>query len=185
MGALVFYNPEHRILISGDALWENGYGFVMPRCMDAGGVARDARDARHDRRARRARRDSGSRRSVHRRGAGARARVPAHRGIRSRRLADGAPCAQGRCSPSASSRGERCPSRTCRRTSTRIGIYRDLNAAVPADGRPARWRRCSCPSSSARRRFASRTDVSSPCRGTAPIRYNAPAAAGIHGAVRC
>ncbi len=26
MGALVFYNPEHRILISGDALWQNGYG---------------------------------------------------------------------------------------------------------------------------------------------------------------
>ncbi len=34
MGALVFYNPEHRILISGDALWENGYGFVMPRALD-------------------------------------------------------------------------------------------------------------------------------------------------------
>ncbi|MEO8346864.1 MAG: MBL fold metallo-hydrolase [Betaproteobacteria bacterium] len=34
-GALVFYNPEHRILISGDALWENGYGFVMPRAIDA------------------------------------------------------------------------------------------------------------------------------------------------------
>jgi glyoxylase-like metal-dependent hydrolase (beta-lactamase superfamily II) len=33
MGALVFFNPEHRILISGDALWENGYGFVMPQCM--------------------------------------------------------------------------------------------------------------------------------------------------------
>jgi len=30
MGALVYYNPEHRILISGDALWENGYGIVMP-----------------------------------------------------------------------------------------------------------------------------------------------------------
>jgi glyoxylase-like metal-dependent hydrolase (beta-lactamase superfamily II) len=30
MGALVFYNPEHRILVSGDALWENGFGFVMP-----------------------------------------------------------------------------------------------------------------------------------------------------------
>ena len=30
MGALVFYNDEHRILVSGDALWENGYGFVMP-----------------------------------------------------------------------------------------------------------------------------------------------------------
>jgi glyoxylase-like metal-dependent hydrolase (beta-lactamase superfamily II) len=30
MGALVFFNPEHGILISGDALWENGYGLVMP-----------------------------------------------------------------------------------------------------------------------------------------------------------
>ena len=35
MGALVFYNPEHRVLISGDALWENGYGLVMPREVDA------------------------------------------------------------------------------------------------------------------------------------------------------
>ncbi len=34
MGALVFYNPEHRILISGDALWENGFGFVLPRAID-------------------------------------------------------------------------------------------------------------------------------------------------------
>ena len=34
MGALVFYNPEHRILISGDALWENGFGFVMPPEID-------------------------------------------------------------------------------------------------------------------------------------------------------
>jgi glyoxylase-like metal-dependent hydrolase (beta-lactamase superfamily II) len=34
MGALVFYNPEHRILISGDALWRNGYGFVMPLEID-------------------------------------------------------------------------------------------------------------------------------------------------------
>jgi len=33
MGALVFFNAEHRILISGDALWQNGYGFVMPQCM--------------------------------------------------------------------------------------------------------------------------------------------------------
>jgi glyoxylase-like metal-dependent hydrolase (beta-lactamase superfamily II) len=35
MGALVFYNAEHRILISGDALWENGFGFVMPPEVDA------------------------------------------------------------------------------------------------------------------------------------------------------
>ena len=30
MGALVFYNPEHRVLISGDALWQNGFGVVEP-----------------------------------------------------------------------------------------------------------------------------------------------------------
>ena len=34
MGGLVFYNPEHRILISGDALWEDGFGFVMPPEVD-------------------------------------------------------------------------------------------------------------------------------------------------------
>jgi len=35
MAALVFYNPEHRILISGDALWRNGYGLVMPPEIDS------------------------------------------------------------------------------------------------------------------------------------------------------
>ncbi len=34
MEALVFFNPEHRILISGDALWRNGFGFVMPPSLD-------------------------------------------------------------------------------------------------------------------------------------------------------
>ncbi|MEP6679345.1 MAG: MBL fold metallo-hydrolase [Betaproteobacteria bacterium] len=34
MAALVFYNAEHRILISGDALWENGYGLIMPPQVD-------------------------------------------------------------------------------------------------------------------------------------------------------
>ena len=34
MAALVFYNPEHGILVSGDALWEDGFGFVMPPEMD-------------------------------------------------------------------------------------------------------------------------------------------------------
>jgi len=29
-GALVFYCQEERILISGDALWENGFGIVLP-----------------------------------------------------------------------------------------------------------------------------------------------------------
>jgi len=38
MGALVFFNPEYRILISGDALWENGYGLVMPRAIDPAAV---------------------------------------------------------------------------------------------------------------------------------------------------
>jgi len=35
MGALVFHNAEHRLLISGDALWQHGFGFVMPRALDA------------------------------------------------------------------------------------------------------------------------------------------------------
>jgi glyoxylase-like metal-dependent hydrolase (beta-lactamase superfamily II) len=35
MAALVFFNDEHGILISGDALWQNGYGFVMPPEIDA------------------------------------------------------------------------------------------------------------------------------------------------------
>ena len=34
MGALVFFNAEHGILVSGDALWEDGYGFVMPPEID-------------------------------------------------------------------------------------------------------------------------------------------------------
>ena len=35
MGALVFYNPEYGILISGDALWEDGFGLVMPPEFDS------------------------------------------------------------------------------------------------------------------------------------------------------
>ncbi len=38
MGALVFFDPGHRVLISGDALWENGFGFVMPRAIDPGAL---------------------------------------------------------------------------------------------------------------------------------------------------
>ena len=34
MGAIVFHNAKHRILISGDALWENGYGLIMPPAVD-------------------------------------------------------------------------------------------------------------------------------------------------------
>jgi glyoxylase-like metal-dependent hydrolase (beta-lactamase superfamily II) len=30
MHALMFYAPEYRILISGDALWENGFGVIFP-----------------------------------------------------------------------------------------------------------------------------------------------------------
>jgi glyoxylase-like metal-dependent hydrolase (beta-lactamase superfamily II) len=39
-GTLVFYNPDHRILISADALWERGFGFVPPRAWDAGALGR-------------------------------------------------------------------------------------------------------------------------------------------------
>ena len=66
--ALVFHNPEHGILVSGDALWENGFGFVMPPEIRSGGAAGDARDDRHDRGARRPRRDPRARRAVHGRG---------------------------------------------------------------------------------------------------------------------
>lgn len=34
MGALMFFNPEHGILVSGDALWQYGFGFVMPPELD-------------------------------------------------------------------------------------------------------------------------------------------------------
>jgi glyoxylase-like metal-dependent hydrolase (beta-lactamase superfamily II) len=34
MGAVCFYNEEHGVLISGDALWEHGFGFVMPPDVD-------------------------------------------------------------------------------------------------------------------------------------------------------
>lgn len=30
MDALMYFEPSHRVLISGDALWENGMGFVWP-----------------------------------------------------------------------------------------------------------------------------------------------------------
>lgn len=33
MEALAFYNPERRLLISGDALWENGFGVVFPELL--------------------------------------------------------------------------------------------------------------------------------------------------------
>ncbi len=33
MHALVFYNPERRILISGDALWRNGFGVIFSELM--------------------------------------------------------------------------------------------------------------------------------------------------------
>ena len=79
MGALVFYNAEHRILISGDALWEHGFGFVMPPEVDAAAMPatqRDDRDAGH---ARHPHRDSRSRRAVHRRRGRARASAKAAR----------------------------------------------------------------------------------------------------------
>jgi glyoxylase-like metal-dependent hydrolase (beta-lactamase superfamily II) len=34
MGALCFFNAKHGLLISGDALWSNGFGFVMPPQVD-------------------------------------------------------------------------------------------------------------------------------------------------------
>lgn len=33
MEALIFHNPEKRLLISGDALWENGFGVIFPELL--------------------------------------------------------------------------------------------------------------------------------------------------------
>ena len=40
MEALAFYNPERRLLISGDALWENGFGVIFSELLgEADGIA--------------------------------------------------------------------------------------------------------------------------------------------------
>jgi glyoxylase-like metal-dependent hydrolase (beta-lactamase superfamily II) len=40
MEALVYYNPEKRLLISGDALWQNGFGVIFPELLgEADGLA--------------------------------------------------------------------------------------------------------------------------------------------------
>lgn len=40
MEALAYYNPEKRLLISGDALWENGFGVIFPELLgEADGLA--------------------------------------------------------------------------------------------------------------------------------------------------
>ncbi|WP_412478541.1 MBL fold metallo-hydrolase [Azonexus sp. IMCC34839] len=36
MEALAYYNPEQRLLISGDALWENGFGVIFPELLGEG-----------------------------------------------------------------------------------------------------------------------------------------------------
>ena len=35
MEALAYYNPEKRLLISGDAFWENGFGVIFPELLGA------------------------------------------------------------------------------------------------------------------------------------------------------
>jgi glyoxylase-like metal-dependent hydrolase (beta-lactamase superfamily II) len=39
MHALMFYAPEARILITGDALWENGFGLIFPELFGQNGFA--------------------------------------------------------------------------------------------------------------------------------------------------
>lgn len=40
--ALMFFNPEHGVLISGDALWQNGFGVIFPELDGASGFAEQA-----------------------------------------------------------------------------------------------------------------------------------------------
>jgi glyoxylase-like metal-dependent hydrolase (beta-lactamase superfamily II) len=101
MDALAFHNPERRLLISGDALWRNGFGVIFSELLghpeDAGGLkaARETLDVL-------ARLpvdggDPGPRRAL-RRGRGClRARLPAPRGLRTGCRVAGPACAQGHC----------------------------------------------------------------------------------------
>ena len=50
-GALIFYSPQHRVLITGDALWEHGMGAILPREGDKPGNDGRAGNARCDREA--------------------------------------------------------------------------------------------------------------------------------------
>ncbi len=84
MGALVFYNAEHRILISGDALWEHGFGFVMPPEVDPAALPATRATIEMLAALDMARRDSRPRRTVHRRRRGADPCPEARRRVRSR-----------------------------------------------------------------------------------------------------
>jgi glyoxylase-like metal-dependent hydrolase (beta-lactamase superfamily II) len=42
MDSLLLYQPEHRILVSADALWEHGFGIVFPELFDEPGFAAQA-----------------------------------------------------------------------------------------------------------------------------------------------
>ncbi|HEY6240841.1 MAG TPA: MBL fold metallo-hydrolase [Burkholderiales bacterium] len=42
--AVMFFSPELRVLISGDALWENGFGAVFPQLFGRETALREARD---------------------------------------------------------------------------------------------------------------------------------------------
>jgi glyoxylase-like metal-dependent hydrolase (beta-lactamase superfamily II) len=39
-GTLIFYNAQHCILISADALWQNGFGTIFPQAVDASVISR-------------------------------------------------------------------------------------------------------------------------------------------------
>ena len=40
--SLIFFAPRHRILVSADALWENGFGVIFPELVDESGFAEQA-----------------------------------------------------------------------------------------------------------------------------------------------
>ncbi len=129
MGALVYFNPDHRILISGDALWENGFGFVMPRAIDPQALA-----------AQRATLDMIA-------SLGVRTVIPGHGGVfgnvdaaldRAYRRADSFTGDDARMARHALKvnltycllTGRRLPLRDLPAYLERVGLYRDLNAVV-------------------------------------------------------
>ena len=61
----MLYCAEERVLISADALWENGFGVIFPELEGESGFAEEQAVLEADREARRADRDPRSRRAVH------------------------------------------------------------------------------------------------------------------------
>ena len=142
MGALCFFNAKHGLLISGDALWANGFGFVMPPQIEPQALPATRATLETLARLPIRDRDPRSRRSVRRRRRGAGASVPAPRVVR---VGPGPPRlarAQGRAHVQAARLPASAARRHGRLRRSRRAVSR-LQRAISRHGARQRWRTCS------------------------------------------